>query len=106
MALRLSKGVGGVRLLLGDSLCSRLFGLWQKVILVQAMWFAGCFLGFKGPLKGSASSVSADCVSTHCAGIRVSLPLHSLLSHGETSGKLLPNPISSEPQGRFFPGQL
>ena len=67
MALRLSKGVGGVRLLLGDSLCSRLFGLWQKVILVQAMWFAGCFQGFKGPLKGSA--VSAVCVSTHCAGI-------------------------------------
>ena len=54
MALRLSKGVGGVRLLLGDSLCSRLFGLWQKVLLVQAMWFAGCFQGFKGPLKGSA----------------------------------------------------
>ena len=46
LALRLSKGVGGVRLLLGDSLCSRLFGLWQKVILVQAMWFAGCFQGF------------------------------------------------------------
>ena len=69
MALRLSKGVGGVRLLLGDSLCSRLFGLWQKVLLVQAMWFAGCFQGFKGPLKGSATFVSADCVSTHCAGI-------------------------------------
>ena len=29
-ALRLLKGVGGVRLLLGDSLCSRLFGLGRR----------------------------------------------------------------------------
>ena len=92
MALRLSKGVGGVRLLLGDSLCSRLFGLWQKVFLVQAMWFAGCSQGSKGPLKGSVTFVSADCVSTHCAGFMGLLAKALLALPLCTSGKLIPEP--------------